>query len=165
MAITLEKLEIDYLKAKEAYEEAEKELSIKKEEFKKIKTKRNKRICKEFENLFSSFWANISYSEIFFDAFYELQKLGIDSEDVLFQDFDDVKLIENYIVLIQIHVVEYDQYTHEIKIPTSVSYIEVKKILETFIQKEKELKEKEEKEQKAKRYQLYLKLKEEFESP
>lgn len=163
---TIEKLESDFMKAKMKYEEAQKALEEKKTAFEIIRKKRNKKICKELETILSNFYNCITHSENFFNAFCEMESLGVDSDELLFQDIDCVLLDEeeNKFIVRQIHSVNYNEtYEHDTFIPTEISIETIRNIVNIYIEKEKELKIREEKERKQRRYEEYLRLKKEFE--
>ncbi len=162
----LEKIEKDYLNAETALENAEKAFLAKQEEFNKMKTKYEKRMCKELMNLFHSFYGGITHSDTFYNAFQELHSLnylGINCDEVLFDDFEDIKICDSYFVLIQYNRVGFEKYEHKTFIPSNIPFSKIKEVLDKYLEKEKELLQREAEINKAKRYKQYLELKKEFE--
>lgn len=162
--ITLDKLDVKYQKAKEELEKAEIELVQKKDAFNEIQQKRNKRMCKELEKLFSYFYYGMKHENLFYDAFYKLDLLGIDSSEVMFDEFEKVEMDGSNYRVVQIHRVDYEKYEHEIIIPETILFQQIKEIFDEYLEKEKELTKQEEIEQKNRRYKQYLELKKEFEN-
>lgn len=163
MNITIDKLEKDYQKAKDELEEAEIDLTYKKNEFYEIQQKRNNRLCKELKKLLSHFYMSMTKSDLFYQAFEELDTLGADCEEILFEDFDSVTIQDETFYATQTHTVEYDKYEHKIKIPETISLKKIEEIFEKYLEKGREVLRQEEITKRNQRYQQYLKLKEEFE--
>lgn len=162
----LEKLEIDFMTARTEYEEAQKTLEEKKAIFEQITKKRNNKMLKELKALFNDFYKNIEHVGNFFNAFCDMENIGVDSDELMHQEVECVLLNdkEDMFIIRQIHTVSYNEcYERDTFIPVDVSLKTLKEIFDKYIEKDKEQTIKEEKESKQRRYEEYLKLKKEFE--